>query len=117
MATLEILTIPDPRLKSKSLDVDSFDSNLKKTINNMFETLYSTGNGIGLAAPQVGILKRIVVIDLKKDGNLSPLTFVMLTVGLGFLSVHGSSVARFKTVKLELVHHLLISPEFAIAQF
>ena len=76
MATLEILTIPDPRLKRKSLDVDSFDSSLKKTINNMFETLYSTGNGIGLAAPQVGILKRVVVIDLKKDGNLSPLTFV-----------------------------------------
>ncbi len=76
MAILEILTIPDPRLKSKSLEVDSFDANLKKTIKNLFETLYATGNGIGLAAPQVGIQKRIVVIDLKVDGKSSPLSFV-----------------------------------------
>ena len=76
MTALEILTIPDPRLKHKSSVVEHFDSDLKKIIKDMFETLYASGNGIGLAAPQVGIRKRIVVIDLKENGELSPVTFI-----------------------------------------
>mgnify|MGYP001189277040 FL=1 len=76
MTTLEILTIPDPRLKHKSSVVEHFDSDLRKIIKDMFETLYASGNGIGLAAPQVGIRKRIVVIDLKENGELSPVTFI-----------------------------------------
>ena len=42
----------------------------------MFDTLVASGNGIGLAAPQVGINKRIVVIDLKEDGKSNPMTLV-----------------------------------------
>ena len=60
MATLEILTIPDTRLKHKSIKVENFDGDLKKTIRDMFETLYASGNGIGLAAPQVGIKKELL---------------------------------------------------------
>ena len=76
MTTLEILTIPDPRLKHKSSIVDNFDSDLRQVIKDMYETLYASGNGIGLAAPQVGIKKRIVVIDLKENGESSPVTFI-----------------------------------------
>ncbi len=76
MTILKILTIPDPRLKHKSSDIEVFDKELKKTVGDMFETLYASGNGIGLAAPQVDIRKRIVVIDLKEDGKSSPITFV-----------------------------------------
>ncbi len=76
MTTLEILTIPDTRLKHKSTVVESFDQNLKNTINDMFETLYASGNGIGLAAPQVGIKKRIVVIDIKEEDASNPIAFV-----------------------------------------
>ena len=76
MATLEILTIPDTRLKHKSIKVENFDGDLKKTIRDMFETLYASGNGIGLAAPQVGIKKRIVVIDIKKDDVSNPIAFI-----------------------------------------
>ena len=76
MAVLEILTIPDPRLKHKSSKVDDFDKKLELTVKNMFDTLSASGNGIGLAAPQVGIKKRIVVIDLKEEGKSLPLTFV-----------------------------------------
>ncbi len=76
MTILKILTIPDPRLKHKSLKVDIFDSKIKKIVKDMFDTLYSSGNGIGLAAPQVNILKRIVVIDLKEDGKSKPITFI-----------------------------------------
>ena len=76
MTTLEILTIPDTRLKHKSTIVESFDQNLKNTINDMFETLHASGNGIGLAAPQVGIKKRIVVIDIKEEDVSNPIAFV-----------------------------------------
>ena len=57
MSILEILTIPDKRLKQKSSNVENFDKDLAKMVKDMFETLYSSGNGIGLAAPQVGIKK------------------------------------------------------------
>ena len=76
MTILKILTIPDPRLKNKSTNVEVFDKELKKTVKNMYETLYASGNGIGLAAPQVDIRKRIVVVDLKEDGKSSPITFI-----------------------------------------
>ena len=76
MAILKILTIPDPRLKHKSSEVKYFDEELKQTVNNMYETLYDSGNGIGLAAPQVNIRKRIVVIDLKEENKSLPLTFI-----------------------------------------
>ena len=76
MAILKILTIPDPRLKHKSSEVKFFDEELKQTVNNMYETLYDSGNGIGLAAPQVNIRKRIVVIDLKEENKSAPITFI-----------------------------------------
>ena len=63
-------------MKHKSLKVDIFDSKIKKIVKDMFDTLYFSGNGIGLAAPQVNILKRIVVIDLKEDGKSKPITFI-----------------------------------------
>ncbi len=76
MTILKILTIPDPRLKHKSSNVQVFDKKVKKTVKDMYETLYASGNGIGLAAPQVDIRKRIVVIDLNQDGKSSPITFI-----------------------------------------
>ncbi len=76
MSILEILTIPDKRLKQKSSDVENFDKDLAKMVKDMFETLYASGNGIGLAAPQVGIKKRIVVIDLKEEGKSNPMTLI-----------------------------------------
>tara|TARA_B100000900_G_C20409835_1_gene646340 strand:- start:349 stop:873 length:525 start_codon:yes stop_codon:yes gene_type:complete len=76
MSVLEILTIPDKRLKNKSSEVKLFDQKLKKTVDDMFDTLNDSGNGIGLAAPQVGIEKRIVIIDLKEDNKSSPFIFI-----------------------------------------
>ena len=76
MSVLEILTIPNKILKQKSSEVLTFGKDLEKIVADMFETLYASGNGIGLAAPQVGIKKRIVVIDLKEEGKSSPVTFI-----------------------------------------
>ena len=76
MSVLNILIIPDKRLKYKSTKVGAFDKGLKDVVKDMFDTLDASGNGIGLAAPQVGINKRIVVIDLKEDGKSKPMTLV-----------------------------------------
>ncbi len=72
MTILKIYTFPDSMLRNKAEDVTVFDEELSKTTDSMFETMYLS-SGIGLAAIQVGILKQIVVIDLKcgeEDKNL-----------------------------------------------
>lgn len=70
MAILHILEVPDPRLKIISSPVDVFDDDLKKLVDDMFETMYAAP-GIGLAAIQVGVPKRLLVMDLQeeKDGD------------------------------------------------
>ena len=66
MALLEILTVPNPLLKRKSEKVEKIDDALRKTLDDMLETMYDAP-GVGLAAPQVGILKRMVVIDVSRE--------------------------------------------------
>jgi peptide deformylase len=66
MAILEILHFPDPRLRSKAAPVDEVDARIKQTVADMFETMYAS-SGIGLAATQVNIHQRIIVIDLSED--------------------------------------------------
>ncbi|WP_430414317.1 peptide deformylase [Parasphingorhabdus sp.] len=65
MSILPILEVPDPRLKTVSEPVTAFDDELKTLIADMFETMYDAP-GIGLAAIQVGVPKRILVIDLQE---------------------------------------------------
>jgi peptide deformylase len=62
MALLEIKKYPDKILKEKTAFIDSFDSDLQWLIDNMIETMYAS-RGIGLSANQVGISKRLCVID------------------------------------------------------
>ena len=64
MAILEIYTFPEPILRRKTSAVTVFDQELAVTAESMLETMY-VSSGIGLAAIQTGILKRIIVIDLK----------------------------------------------------
>jgi peptide deformylase len=66
MAILPIIEAPDPRLKTLSTPVDTFDDQLKILVEDMFETMYDA-HGIGLAAIQVGIPLRLLVIDLQPD--------------------------------------------------
>ena len=68
MTILEILKEPDPILRQKSTPVKKVDREIKKLMNNMLDTMYAAP-GIGLAAVQVGILKRVVVIDISKEVN------------------------------------------------
>ncbi|HCH5911702.1 peptide deformylase [Vibrio parahaemolyticus] len=74
MAVLEILSIPDPRLKVKAEKVTDV-STVQTLIDDMLETLYVTGNGIGLASTQVGRKEAVVVIDISDERN-DPLILV-----------------------------------------
>ena len=74
MARLKILTFPDPRLRKVASAVKEFDKSLIKITENMLETMYEE-NGIGLAATQVDIHIRLVVMDLSEERN-EPRVFV-----------------------------------------
>lgn len=74
MAKLEILEFPDPRLRNKAEAIAEVDDRLRKTIDDMFETMYAAP-GIGLAATQVNIAKRLVVIDISEEKN-QPLVLI-----------------------------------------
>jgi peptide deformylase len=76
MAVREILTAPDPRLKTVSTPVEAVDDDVRALVDDMFETMYAAP-GVGLAAIQVGVAKRIVVIDLaEKDAPAEPRCFI-----------------------------------------
>ena len=66
-----ILEAPDPRLKTVSEPVTEFDASLRTLVEDMFETMYAA-NGIGLAAIQIGVPKRLLVIDLQPDDPDAP---------------------------------------------
>jgi peptide deformylase len=66
MAKLKILEFPDPRLRTKAVPVDTVDEELRKLIGDMFETMYDAP-GIGLAATQVDVHKRLLVADVSPD--------------------------------------------------
>ena len=68
MALLKILEVPNPVLKKKSAPVETVTNEIRTLLNDMLETMYDAP-GVGLAAPQVGILKRVVVIDVTRDNE------------------------------------------------
>jgi len=68
MAELKIYEYPDPILKQKALPVQKVDDELRRLLDDMLQTMYKA-SGVGLAAPQVGILKRVVVIDIHRDDD------------------------------------------------
>lgn len=74
MSKLKILEFPDPRLRTIAEPVDSVDESIKQLIDDMFETMYDAP-GIGLAATQVNVHKRVVTIDLSEDKS-EPLALV-----------------------------------------
>lgn len=76
MAIRPILIAPDPRLKQKSKPVAVVDDEARRLIDDMFETMYDAP-GIGLAAPQIGVLQRVVVVDCAREGDpRAPLALV-----------------------------------------
>lgn len=114
MSLLNILQFPDPRLKKIATPVDIFDDNLVTLITNMFETMYEA-QGVGLAATQVNIQKRVIVIDVSTEQN-QPLVLINpefvskegpLEWEEGCLSFPGvyAKVKRYKGVEIQYRDH------------
>ncbi len=74
MALLSILRYPDPRLHKVAQPVQAFDARLQQTIDDMFETMYDA-KGIGLAATQVDVHERLIVIDVSEERD-QPLVLI-----------------------------------------
>jgi peptide deformylase len=97
MAKLEILEFPDPRLRTVAKPVETVDDALRKLIDDMIETMYEA-SGIGLAASQVNVHKRVLVIDVSEtrdqpqvfiNPESTPLTEDLAPYEEGCLSVPG----------------------------
>ena len=74
MAVLEILEFPDPRLRTKAASVTEVTNDTRRLIDSMFETMYAAP-GIGLAATQVNVHRRLLVMDISEDQS-EPLVFI-----------------------------------------
>ncbi len=74
MARLEILEFPDPRLRQRARPVEVVDDSIRRLVDDMFETMYDAP-GVGLAATQVNVHQRVVVIDVSED-QTQPLVFI-----------------------------------------
>jgi len=73
MTILPILVAPDPRLKAKAQPVEAVDSEIRQLMDDMLQSMYKA-RGIGLAAPQVGVSKRVIVMDIStEDEEPNPL--------------------------------------------
>lgn len=110
MSLMTILEFPDPRLRKKAAPVEKVDDSIRETLDNMTETMYHA-EGIGLAATQVNVHKRMLVIDISEDRN-SPQEFINPEISIldpeplgheeGCLSVPGyyELVSRPKKVQI-----------------
>lgn len=108
MAIRQIRTIGDPILNKKCKEVKEVSKRTKQLIDDMFETMYDA-NGVGLAAPQIGVLKRIVVIETDEENSyvlINPVILEMDGEQVGYegcLSVPGKTgiVKRPNHVKVK----------------
>ena len=111
MALLNILIFPDPRLRKVAEPIVKFDKSLKKLTDDMLETMYEA-NGIGLAATQVDVHKRVIVMDISDD-KTDPRIFInpeyvikddksLFTFSEGCLSVPGYNEEITRPEKIHL---------------
>jgi peptide deformylase len=117
MALLPIITAPDPRLKLRARPVARVDRTVRRLMDDMLETMYAAP-GIGLAAPQVGVLKRVIVLDIARQGEApQPLRIAnpellwvsdeLMLQSEGCLSLpeHYADVERPKAIRLRYLDH------------
>jgi peptide deformylase len=117
MAFLPIITAPDARLKVKARPVPAVDAKVRRLMDDMLETMYHA-IGIGLAAPQVGVPSRVIVVDVAREGEKpQPLRLAnpeilwrspeLLTANEGCLSLpeHYAEVVRPAAIRLRYLDY------------
>ena len=104
MSKRPIIIEPDPILRKKSQSLENVDNDLRKLLDDMLETMYEAP-GIGLAAVQIGILKRLIVIDISKEDQKKILYFLLiqlLHINLKIRQVMKKAVYLFQDIMLRL---------------
>jgi peptide deformylase len=117
MALLTIITAPDPRLKIRAKPVPQVDASVRRLMDDMLETMYHAV-GVGLAAPQLGVAMRVLVIDVARDGEKpQPMRIanpeivwrseVLTVANEGCLSLpeHYADVERPAEIRLRYIDH------------
>ena len=94
MATLTILVYPDPLLKKVSATLDEITPELDQFMNDLLETMEASPGCVGVAAPQVGLLKRIIAIDASRSPKCTECRGRMLLINPVIESQEGSVVGR-----------------------
>lgn len=115
MAQRQIREVGDPLLRKKSRTVEVIDDKVKQLIEDMYDTLKAADDGIGIAAPQVGVLKRVIIVDLSDEDGEGPYKLINPVITKakgeqvcreGCLSVPGllGDVVRPKEVTVEALN-------------
>jgi peptide deformylase len=117
MALLPIITAPDPRLKIKARPVPAVDAKVRRLMDDMLESMYRA-IGIGLAAPQVGVAQRVIVVDVAREGEKpAPLRLanpeilwrsddeMIANEGCLSLPEHYADVTRAAAIRLRYLDH------------
>lgn len=95
MAIVPVLVYPDPRLKQVSERVESHDDGeIRKIIEDLVETMYSSPGCVGIAAPQIGAMKRIMVIDASRNAKNFPNQGKMILINPVIETQEGEVIAR-----------------------
>jgi len=108
MSVLSILEFPDPRLRTQAAPVAVFDAELKQLVADMFETMYEA-NGVGLAATQVNVHKRVLVADMSEDRK-QPLALINARiVGKEGTQVYQEGCLSFPGIYADVTRALKVS--------
>ncbi len=129
MAILNILTFPDPRLRTVARPVETVDERIRQLVDDMFETMYAAP-GIGLAATQVNVHEQVIVMDISEEHD-QPLVFINPSIEIieqdeqdyeeGCLSVPGffEKVSRPRHIRVNALNRegepFTIEPEGLLA--
>lgn len=107
MAIRNIRIDDDPLLRKQSREVTKFDNRLKYLVEDMFETMYHA-EGVGLAAPQVGILKRVIVIDDGEDNKLEMVNPVIKEMDGEEIQIEGCLSLPHKQGSVKRATHIVV---------
>lgn len=105
MALLDILEFPDPRLRTKAKPVTNVDDSIRKLTQDMLETMYDAP-GIGLAATQVNVHKRVIVVDISEEKN-QPLVFI----NPEFIPLSGEKEYEEGCLSVPGFHEIVVRPD------
>jgi len=115
MAKLDIITLPDPILRKTSAPVERVDEGVRNLADDMLETMYAAP-GVGLAAVQVGVLRRLIVLDTAKGEDEPPRPLVMINpqiVALGLqMRRHEEGCLSIPDVRIEIDRPSSVTVEF-----